>query len=192
VPRPDVTIHGARVTLRPGEPADAAALRRIREEPAVRAWWHEPDPVERVAAELAGDTEETVFVLDVDGEIAGAIQFYEETDPHYRHASIDVYLATAFQGRGLGSAALCELAAYLVDVRGHHRLTIDPAVDNAAAIASYEKVGFRRVGVMRSYERREDGHWYDALLMDLLADDLSRAESSPARPKGSSPGARPR
>jgi aminoglycoside 6'-N-acetyltransferase len=28
-------------------------------------------------------------------------------------------------------------------------VTIDPSVDNAAAIRSYEKVGFRPVGVMR-------------------------------------------
>ena len=55
-----------------------------------------------------------------------------------------------------------------------HRLTIDPAAHNAAAIRAYEKVGFRPVGVMRQYEREpeEGGSWYDGLLMDLLADEL--------------------
>ena len=51
-------------------------------------------------------------------------------------------------------------------------MTIDPAVDNAAAIRSYSKVGFRPVGVMRPYERGADDSWHDNLLMDLLADDL--------------------
>ena len=64
------------------------------------------------------------------------------------------------------------LARYLIDVRGHHRLTIDPAASNARAIRSYESIGFRRVGVMRAYERGPDGTWHDGLLLDLLAGEL--------------------
>ena len=45
------------------------------------------------------------------------------------------------------------LARYLIDNRGHHRLTIDPATDTAAAIRAYEKVGFRTVGIIREYWR---------------------------------------
>ncbi len=51
-------------------------------------------------------------------------------------------------------------------------MVIDPAADNTAAIRSYTKVGFRPVGIMRSYERGADGSWHDNLLMDLLADEL--------------------
>jgi aminoglycoside 6'-N-acetyltransferase len=59
---------------------------------------------------------------------------------------------------------------HLIDERGHHRITIDPAAANTAAIRAYEKVGFRRVGVMRSYERDAGGDgWHDGLLMELLA-----------------------
>jgi hypothetical protein len=54
----------------------------------------------------------------------------------------------------------------------HHRLTIDPAADNAGAIRAYEKVGFRRVGIMRKYERGPDGIWRDGLLMDLLEEEF--------------------
>ncbi len=64
------------------------------------------------------------------------------------------------------------LARYLIDERGHHRLTIDPAADNAAAIRAYEKVGFRRVGIMREYERGPDGTWHDGLLLDMLKEEL--------------------
>jgi aminoglycoside 6'-N-acetyltransferase len=53
--------------------------------------------------------------------------------------------------------------------RGHHRITIDPAVDNAAAIRAYEKAGFARVGVMRRAERDTEGDaWHDALLMEFV------------------------
>jgi aminoglycoside 6'-N-acetyltransferase len=50
---------------------------------------------------------------------------------------------------------------------------IDPAASNARAIRSYERVGFRPVGVMRRYERGRDGGWRDGLLMDLLPEDLT-------------------
>jgi aminoglycoside 6'-N-acetyltransferase len=64
------------------------------------------------------------------------------------------------------------LARWLFDVRGHHRITIDPAVANERAIRAYERVGFRRVGVMRRYERGADGTWHDGLLLDLLPEEL--------------------
>jgi aminoglycoside 6'-N-acetyltransferase len=63
---------------------------------------------------------------------------------------------------------------HLIDERGHHRITIDPGTGNTAAIHSYEKVGFRPVGVMRRYERRVGSEeWRDGLLMELLADERS-------------------
>lgn len=67
----------------------------------------------------------------------------------------------------------------LFDDRGHHRLTIDPAADNGAAIACYRKVGFRDVGVMRAYERRPDGSWADGLLLDMLATDREPSDKGP-------------
>ncbi len=74
--------------------------------------------------------------------------------------------------KGFGPEAIRILARYLIDVRGHHRLTIDPAADNVNAIKAYERIGFRPVGRMRSYERGTDGTWHDGLLMDMLAEEL--------------------
>lgn len=91
----------------------------------------------------------------------------------YRHAGMDIFLAPDRHGQGLGTDALRTLARHLIDDRGHHRLTIDPAVANKAAIRAYEKLGFRPVGVMRQVERSPDGEWRDGLLMDLLADELT-------------------
>jgi len=112
------------------------------------------------------------FAVEVDGEIAGMIQYHEENEPMYRSAGIDIFLAPEHQGRGLGTDAVRTMARYLIEQRGHHRLTIDPAADNARAIASYRKVGFQPVGVMRQYERGLDGTWHDGLLMDLLRNEL--------------------
>jgi hypothetical protein len=45
---------------------------------------------------------------------------------------------------------------------------------NEAAIRAHGKVGFRRVGAMRLYERGQIGTWHDGLLMEMLADELTR------------------
>ncbi len=139
--------------------------------PDVAAWWPgENEP--RLRARLEGGDEGVGLVIEVDGGLIGFVQYFEEDDPDYRHASIDIVLHPDWCNRGLGTDALRTLARHLFEDLGHHRLTIDPTVSNARAIASYRKVGFRDVGVMRRYERANDGTWRDSLLMDLLAEDL--------------------
>ena len=60
---------------------------------------------------------------------------------------------------------------HLIEDRGHHRITIDPAAGNAAAIRAYQKAGFTEVGVMRRAERDADGKgWHDSLLMEFVAE----------------------
>ena len=128
-----------------------------------------------MAAEVAsdlGDPDAHTFVVEHDGRVAGAIQWSAETEPDYRHASIDIYLDPALHGRGLGADAVRTLAQHLIADLGFQRLVIDPAADNVAAIRCYGKVGFRPVGIMRQYERGSDGTWHDGLLMDLLAAEL--------------------
>jgi aminoglycoside 6'-N-acetyltransferase len=150
--------------LRPLAADDAAELRRIRATPEVRRWW---DDVEDDFP-LGDDPESERFTIVVDGRVAGMIQCFEETEPKYRHASIDLFLDPALHGRGHGTEAVRQLAARLL-ARGHHRLTIDPAASNRAAIRAYEKAGFRPVGVMRAYERDAGGAgWHDGLLMELV------------------------
>ena len=158
----DLTLAGARVHLRRMRAADRDRLRDILGEPGVARWWGSPN------ADAAVDE-----WLEVDGEVVGSIQYAEENEPEYRHAAIDLFLTARHQGRGLGPEAIRTLARYLFEVRGHHRLTIDPAASNDRAIRAYRRVGFQPVGVMRRYERGPDGTWHDGLLMDLLAEELT-------------------
>jgi aminoglycoside 6'-N-acetyltransferase len=166
-------LHGDRVVLRPVAPGDLDALTTMFEAPGMDEWWPGQDRA-RLARELVDhDDDLVVWTVVVDGEVAGTIQSYEERDPEYRHAGIDVALHPDFHGRGIGSDAVRTLARHLIEDDGHHRLVIDPAAANARAIRCYEKVGFRPVGVLRRYERGRDGTFHDGLLMDLLADELT-------------------
>ncbi|MER7893394.1 GNAT family protein [Micromonospora sp. NPDC094482] len=165
-------LRGRAVTLRPATAADVPALSAIRATPTVRRWWRGDDDLAAAVRADLTDESLTVYTIGYDGQVVGAIQWYAEDDPDYRHASLDVFLDPAVQGRGLGPDAIRTLVRHLIEAYGHHRFTIDPAAANTPAIRSYAKVGFRPVGVLRRYERGADGRWHDGLLMDLLADEL--------------------
>jgi aminoglycoside 6'-N-acetyltransferase len=167
-------LRGAAVTLRLATGDDIPTLARIRSTPEVRHRWRGDDDL---AAEIGRDLDDPdlqTYAIVLDDRVVGAIQWSAEAEPDYRHAQVDIYVDPAVHGRGVGTDAVRTLARHLIDDHGHHRISIDPAADNGAAIRCYEKVGFRPVGVMRQYERGADGMWHDGLLMDLLADELTR------------------
>lgn len=163
-------IPGDRVVVRSATDADAPAIVEVMRCPGVRVWWWDFD-LDDPTAELH-DEDGCALVIEHDGHVIGFMQFSEEESLQYHHASIDLSLHDDHQGRGFGNDAVRTLSKYLFSERGHHRLTIDPALRNERAIRCYQRVGFRRVGVMRQYERGADGEWHDGLLMDLLAADL--------------------
>src|SRR5829696_10238177 len=122
---PESELRGDLVVLRPVRFDDAATLRAIRSEPSVREWWGELEdafPFE--------EPESTRFTIWVGDQVAGMIQYGEEDEPDYRHAWIDLFVATAFQGGGVGTDAVRTTTAHLVDARRHHRITIDPSLEN--------------------------------------------------------------
>nr|WP_206745588.1 GNAT family protein [Jatrophihabitans sp. GAS493] len=166
-------LRGERVCLRPVTAADVPALAAIRRTPEVRARWRGGEDMVTAVQDDRDEPDSTPFVIDVGRAVAGWIQWSAETEPDYRHASIDIYLDPTLHGQGLGADAVRTLARHIIGEHGHHRLEIDPAVANLAAIRCYSKVGFRPVGILRRNERDSDGSWHDSLLMDLLADELT-------------------
>ena len=166
-------LRGDLVVLRALQEADVSRIVELGSDPDVARWWRGLTH-EHVLEKARGEDEGmAVFAIVVDGEVAGMIQHYEELDEEFGHASIDLFLGAPHHGRGLGTDAVRTLARHLIVDRGHHRLTIDPAAHNARAIRCYEKVGFKRVGIMREYWLDPEGVWRDGLLLDLLADELS-------------------
>jgi aminoglycoside 6'-N-acetyltransferase len=157
------------------QPLDVAHVRRLRElhqEPGVERWW---GPME---ADFPFDEpESTRLAIVADGEVAGLVQWGEEEWEDFRHAYIDVFVGDEYAGRGIGTEVVKRVIDMLVKERGHHRITIDPDPENEAAVRSYEKAGFARVGTMRrAYRDSRSGEWTDALLMELVV------EPAPAPP----------
>jgi len=167
----ELSLRGERVALRLLREDDRPRLRQILAEPAVAAWWGSASPDD--AADDLFEPYQTAFAIEVDDALVGSIQYVEESTPSYRHAGIDVFVETDHQRQGIGGDAIRTLARYLFDVRGHNRLTIDPASANERAVGAYRRVGFKPVGTMRAYERGQDGVWHDGLLMDMLEGELT-------------------
>jgi aminoglycoside 6'-N-acetyltransferase len=140
--------------------------------PGIAEWWGDTSDADYQREGFRN--EGSAFAIYVDESVAGWLAFHEETEPDYRHVALDILLLPEFQDQGLGPGALRTAIRWLIDVRGHHRFTIDPTLENERAIAAYKSVGFKPVGILRQQERAPDGHWRDGLLMDLLADDLDR------------------
>jgi aminoglycoside 6'-N-acetyltransferase len=158
-------LRGERVVLRPTGPADVDPLRAIRRTREVMDRWGAVDD----GFPLSDEPTVTRFTIVVDGEPTGMVQFSEEKDPDSPSADVDIFLDPRRHNRGLGTDAMRTIARHLVEDRGHHRLTLSTAVDNAQAIRSYEKAGFRPIGVAHAAARDpRTGDWGDELMMELV------------------------
>jgi aminoglycoside 6'-N-acetyltransferase len=158
-------IEGERLVLEPVGPEHAGRLVELRRTPEVTRWWNTPPE----GWPLKDEPDMAALAIVVDGEVVGYLQFWEDPDPDSKHADVDIFLGPGAQDRGLGSEAMRTVVRHLIEERGHHRITLSTAVDNARAIHVYEKLGFRHVGVMRKASRRHrTGEWEDELLMELV------------------------
>jgi aminoglycoside 6'-N-acetyltransferase len=161
-------LVGERMTLRPPVAADAAPLLAILTESEVAKWWV-AYTAERIQSEFLESG--NALIMDIDGRCAGAICLYPENDPEYLHVVIHLFLGADWYGKRYGAEALTIAITHLATL-GHHRFTLDPNVNNAPAIRSYERLGFTRVGALRQYQLRPDGSHEDGLLMDLVLSDF--------------------
>lgn len=167
-------LESKRLAIRAPEQGELERLASaIAADPQASPWWG-TDPI-AVRSDLLDDPGYRVLVIEHDDDAVGVIAFEEELHPNYHSASIDITLLECCVDQGLGTRALRLLIEWLIGSRGHHRITIDPALANTRAIHVYRKLGFRPVGIMRDYERGPDGTYHDSLLMDLLAEEYRPA-----------------
>lgn len=159
-------IETERLVMRPFTPDDVPELAKLLAHPEVRHWW--PSPID--AATLLDEFDGHLTILR-DDRVIGILECWEEDDPNYPSVAFDIALAADQHDQGLGPEALRGGVKHFI-AKGHHRFTIDPNVGNQRAIEAYSKVGFKPIGIARRSEKMLDGLWADALMMDLLAEEL--------------------
>lgn len=178
MPSTQPMLVGPLVTLRDPRPDDLEPLHAILQEPEVALWWVGYDR-DRVRSEFI-EQPSTTRVIEIDGEAAGAVVVLRGDDPEYPTTVMHVFLGTRFRGRRAGEEALA-LAIGHEFASGIARITLDPNAHNRGAIRSYERLGFKTIGVLRDYQVRPGGALEDALFMDLTRSDFPDGPPLPAR-----------
>ncbi len=80
---------------------------------------------------------------------------------------IGIFLHEDFHRVGLGTAMM-ELALDLARKQELHRIWLEVAEGNKAAIGLYEKIGFKIEGRLRSSFVEDDNKYHDTLVMGIL------------------------
>ena len=149
------------ITFVPLVPADLPMLADWMGRAHWREWWGEPEEeVGFVRDMLEGRDTTRPFLFHLDGVPEGYIQVW-----YVRAALVEPWLTAApwltalppdavgvdlslargeCLSKGIGSAVLRAFVAML-RAEGHESIVIDPAPDNARALAAYRKAGFRPV-----------------------------------------------
>jgi ribosomal protein S18 acetylase RimI-like enzyme len=87
----------------------------------------------------------------------------------YGVADLGMLVAAGWRGRGVGSALLAE-GIERARAAGAHKIALQVWPHNRAALALYERFGFRREGLLRRHYRRRSGELWDAVVMGLPLD----------------------
>ena len=97
-------------------------------------------------------------------------------DAAHRSAELRIRIAErAARGRGHGTEATRMLVDYGFDVLQLHRIWLHVFATNERALRTYERVGFKREGVLRE-SALIDGSWRDIIVMGLLSTDVRHEE----------------
>ncbi len=111
-----------------------------------------------------------VFVVEVDGELAGTMRF-ERGNQRSRIANLGgLAVHPDHRGHRVADEAARLFQRHLLDDLGFHRLQLEIYGFNTRALAHAERAGFTREGVRRKAYWRND-EWVDGVLFGLVAED---------------------
>ena len=172
-------LSGERVVLRPPKSSDIDVLYEIASD--LESWEQRgPEPPypltreryeERFGKQLTADGSDASFVVEVDGRVIGRIGLFD-FDPLARSAEVGVALHHDSRGRGHGTDAMRVIVGFGFERRHLHRIHLTVLSSNAAAMASYRKVGFVEEGRLRESAWLR-GHYEDEVRMGLLRSEWS-------------------
>ncbi len=173
-------IEGDKILLRPLVREDAPRLTQILNDGAVRRNLRLERPVSLAAeqefiAALAHTTDDVVVGIDArPGRLIGVTGLHHLGDPA-RQAEFGIFLGGPEEwGKGYGQEATRLIVAYGFEVLALNRVWLHVHADNHRGIHAYEKVGFRREGVLRQAALR-DGRFVDVVSMAVLREEWRAA-----------------
>ncbi len=116
------------------------------------------------------DTNKSFVIETLEGKYLGGTAFHAINWLN-RSAGLGITIGDkSCWGRGYGTDAMRLMMRLGFDKMNLHRLWLHVYEYNQRAIASYDKLGFKREGVLRK-ERFYRGSYYDTVVMGILADE---------------------
>ena len=159
--------------IRTAEPGDAGALVRLAEAVGSEegGWliadggWRSASEERRYLKAIRRHAYAAVLVAEEDDRIVGRLSIGRDTHPASEHvADVGLMVADGYRRRGIGRALMENAEAWARGV-GVRKIELHVFPHNEAALALYDRLGYRRVGVRRGHFRRADGY-VDAILME--------------------------
>jgi RimJ/RimL family protein N-acetyltransferase len=159
--------------IRRAEPGDAASLVRLAEEVGAEegGWliadgdWRSVSEERRYLRAIRRHTFAAVLVADLGGRVVGRLSIGRDSHPASEHvADVGLMVAEDQRRRGIG-LALMEAGEEWARSVGVLKIELHVFPHNEAALALYERLGYRQVGRRRVHFRRSDG-LVDAILME--------------------------
>ncbi|MCB9450789.1 MAG: GNAT family N-acetyltransferase [Anaerolineaceae bacterium] len=166
-------IQGNNLYLRPYSRDDAAAVLAGANEPVGRklTGTHATFTLEQIIAYIENnhvDDSRAGFVICLpDGTVTGEVVINQiDTDNHRANIRIALF-AEQYFGQGLGTEALRLMVDYGFKTLKLHRIELGVYAFNPRAIRVYEKLGFKREGLLRDALFYDDAY-HDEIVMSLL------------------------
>lgn len=179
----DVTLHTARLRLRPLAPSDAEAIFALRSDARVQRYGSHPPWTQREAAHayierdieaMAAGTGAQFGIERRDGGTVVGTCSLHELNPSCRRAEVGYVLLPSQWGRGYASEAVAALLDWGFGPLELNRVEADIDPRNTPSARVLERLGFTREGHLR--ERWiVAGEVSDSWLYGLLAREWRRA-----------------
>ena len=174
-------LKGKKVTLRLLEEKDIELIYKWIISPDTMPFWTGRDNVrtfidvkEQFTSILNNDENTSVWIIMLHSDPIGYM-YITPTSTGYKKPittyELDIIIGEKNEwGKGYGSDALQIAITYLFEEKAAERIFLVPRADNQRAINVYEKVGFKKEGIIRHMEQFE-GNWTDGQMMSILREE---------------------
>lgn len=170
-------LIGEKVYLRPLEPEDAPVAATWFNDPEIRRTLLRQRPMsvhaeeEYIAKANQGDGDVTlgIVIRATDRLIGGA--GLQQIDWKNRHACFGIGIGAQDEwNRGYGTEATRLMVGHGLETLNLNRVWLEVYEDNPRAMRAYEKVGFRKEGVLRQDSYR-GGRYWNTIVMAVLREE---------------------
>jgi ribosomal-protein-alanine N-acetyltransferase len=180
-------LIGEKLYLRPLERGDAPQLATWINNREVRRFLKVNRPMNLQSEEefidhVRSASREVVFgLVTKDDERFIGCSGLHDFDQVNRHCSFGVFIGDSTNwGKGYGTEATRLMTKHAFEGLNFNRVWLHVYDFNERGIKAYEKVGYKKEGVLRKHTYRE-GRYHDVLTMGILRSDWDTAQNPPTK-----------